>query len=93
MPDSPNSKGYLLVRWESGGEPMAKSSVDMMRGPTSDGPWQTIANNLPNTGSHRLKLDETTIGKYHLRLEIFGVTGEFYENTTSRPIEVASPSP
>jgi hypothetical protein len=92
MPRTANRDGYLLIRWNPGGESLAHSTLDMMRGPTPEGPWRTIANQLPNTGSHRLPLEETTAGKYHLRLELFGVTGEFYEDTTSRPIVVPASS-
>src|SRR5207237_8402356 len=53
QPD-PTRRDSLLLTWNASDRNLAANPVTLLYADRPDGPWQTIAKELPNTGRHQL---------------------------------------
>jgi len=75
QPTDPNQVQEVEIRWEASDQQLAERPVSIYAAPTEQGPWSPVAENLPNTGSHRWRLFSQLPPQLHLRLVVTDAAG------------------
>jgi hypothetical protein len=83
----------LIIRWTAVDEHLAQAPVSLFFTASPDGPWTTIAADLPNTGEYRWRLTRQPPRLMYLKLEVRDLAGNVGQFQTPKPVDVAVPSP
>ena len=85
--------GSLVIRWEAFDAALGERPIKLMYANTPDGPWNTIANGLANTGSHVWRADPNLPREIFLRMEVRDRAGNVTIYQPADPISVQGLTP
>ena len=91
-----NGQQYIIVRWMTGGTPLAESKVDLYRSETKYGPWRPVAFDLKNTGQHDWPVSVADQMPFYLRVDMRTMQGAFTDFTVqpiALPLSLNAPPP
>lgn len=72
--------GELGIQWLASDESLGDRPITLMFSERPDGPWNTIAAGLPNSGQYYWKVDPNMPQKIYLRLEVYDDAGNLGEH-------------
>lgn len=78
--------GQLLIRWEAGDWRLAARPITLSYAESRDGPWNTIAASLENSGQHLWAFDRRVPERIYLRLEVRDEAGNVGIFEPAQPI-------
>ena len=67
--------GHLIINWEANDRKLSKNPISLFYSSHPDGPWQSIAASLDNTGNYRWKVSQNVPRRVYLRMEATDVVG------------------
>lgn len=85
--------GQLDLRWEAADPNLTDRCVTLQFADRPDGPFTTIAANLPNNGQYWWQFDPRTPRKLYLRLEVRDAAGNIGVHQPPEPISVEGLAP
>jgi len=87
QPD-PSRRDALLLTWSASDRNLAANPVTLQHAQRPDGPWQTIAKELPNTGRYQWLVQQGSPPRVYLRLLVSDAAGNLGVDQTPEPILV-----
>lgn len=91
-PEATASHGKLSIQWQAEDANLAANPVTLRYGTRPDGPWETIADQIPNTG--RFTWESPTLAdNIYVRVEIRDLAGNVGEGQLAHPIDASPLSP
>ena len=78
----------LVLFWKASDKNLSSNPVTLEWAEHRDGPWNPIANNLPNSGKHSWQLPDRLPVEVYLRLRVTDLAGNEGIATTPQPITV-----
>lgn len=76
----------LVVRWEASDRHLAGRGISLRWAESPQGPWNTIASGLENTGRYAWRLDQRLPQQLNLRLEARDDAGNITINQLAQPV-------
>ncbi|HRE99638.1 MAG TPA: hypothetical protein PLI18_03910 [Pirellulaceae bacterium] len=87
---SGDDHGRVLIRWEASDEHLGKRPVTLQYAETLDGPWETFAASLPNTGHYAWTIVPSLPRRLYLRVEVKDRAGNLGHAVSPLPIDLGS---
>jgi hypothetical protein len=81
-------KGKLTTAWSARDKNLGSQPIRLSYAEQKDGPWNTLADKLPNNGKHTWKMPEGVPYQFFLRVEAIDLAGNIGEATTQDRIKV-----
>jgi Bacterial Ig-like domain len=78
----------LVLFWKAGDKNLSNNPITLEWSEHREGPWNAIANNLPNSGKHSWQLPDHLPVEVYLRLRVVDLAGNEGVATTPQPITV-----
>lgn len=85
--------GHLDIRWNAVDSGFGARPITLLFSDQPQGPWNTIASGLPNTGQHYWRVDSRVPEKFYLKIEARDEAGNLGESQLTEPIHSAGLSP
>ncbi len=85
--------GHLDIRWNAVDSGFGARPITLLFSDQPQGPWNTIASGLPNTGQHYWRVDARVPEKFYLKIEARDEAGNLGQARLSEPIRSAGLSP
>lgn len=85
--------GALVINWKATDIDLGERPVALSWSPTAEGPWTTIVNGHPNTGTYAWRAGNTAPDRIFLQLEVTDAAGNRTISKTTRPIELNGLAP
>lgn len=81
------SQAQIIVKWNVGDDSWKSARIDVLRGASSNGPWEPISTHLPNTGEYWWFLTSDDLKPFHLMIRTQGPQGNL-SDATQTPIQI-----
>lgn len=83
---------HLMVSWETSDENLQENAAVLYYSANRDGPWQTVATNLTNSGQFAWRLARHVPSEFYLRLETVDLAGNKASDQTAVPVKIVLPT-
>jgi hypothetical protein len=84
----PRKKDTLFLSWDATDKNLTGTPIRLFWSAKADGPWEPIANELPNTGRFPWTMPENLPYKVYLRLQVRDLAGNVANADTHEPVLV-----
>lgn len=85
--DGPQA-GQLRITWEAADEGLGERPIGLFFSASPDGPWQSIAQGLPNAGQYFWKVDPRAPSSVYLKIDVTDAAGNVGSDRTLQPIDL-----
>jgi hypothetical protein len=85
--DGPQA-GQLRITWEAADEGLGERPIGLFFSASPDGPWQSIAQGLPNAGQYFWKVDPRAPASVYLKIDVTDAAGNVGSDRTLQPIDL-----
>lgn len=80
----------LQIQWTANDEHLAANPISLWFGPSPDGPWNLLAEQVPDSGRYDWVLPASLPDSLYLKLEVRDRAGNLGADQTTRPIPLPS---
>ncbi|HEV7280020.1 MAG TPA: hypothetical protein VGN57_07380 [Pirellulaceae bacterium] len=85
--DGPQA-GQLRITWEAADESLGERPIGLFFSASPEGPWQSIAQGLPNAGQYFWKVDPRAPASVYLKIEVTDAAGNVGSDRTLDSIDL-----
>jgi hypothetical protein len=85
--------GQLIIHWTAHDQHLAERPIALLFAEHPNGPWETIATDLPNSGTFNWRVAPTSAQEIYLRIEVRDEAGNVAVHQTADPINIAGLHP